>query len=139
MATSKKKRYVEIDSKLLEEFLSACGFRRIQQHTEIVYVHPHKWCDSVRVKVYTSIKVGENVARPCGADAIRVVAAYEGQRPVSRPGQKSSTNFGIYKAKKILRTGSQEAVTERLHERMREAYAFCSVWIREHWNEVVGR
>jgi hypothetical protein len=132
------KRFVEIDSKLLEDFLSGCGFRRIVQGSEIVYVINHKKHESVRVKVYTSIKVGENLARPCGADAIRVVAAYEGQRPVARPGSRSSTNFGIFKAKKILRTGSQEAVTARLHERMREAYAFGTDWLYRHWREVSG-
>jgi hypothetical protein len=137
MATNKK-RFVEIDSKLLEDFLSGCGFRRIVQGSEIVYVLSNKFHDSVRVKVYTSIRVGENHARPCGADAIRVVTAYEGQRPVARIGNRSSTNFGIFKAKKILRTGSQEAVTERLHARMREAYSFGNEWLRNHWREVNG-
>lgn len=133
-----KKRFVEIDSKLLEDFLSGCGFRRIVQGSEIVYVRPNKHHDSVRVKVYTSIKVGQNVARPCGADAIRVVTAYEGQRPVARPGNRSSTNFGIFKAKKILRTGTQDRLTERLHARMQEAYAFGNQWLRNHWREVNG-
>lgn len=133
-------RYVQIDSKLLEEFLSGCGFRRTQQGSEIVYVIENKYDPSVRVKVYTSIRAGEATARACGADAIRVVAAYEGQRPVvPRRGAAPSTNFGIFKATKILRTGSQEAVTERLHARMQEAYRFGNEWLRNHWHEVTGK
>lgn len=132
-------RFVEINSALLEEFLQGCGFRRIVQGHEIVYVRENHHHNSVRVKVYTSIRVGEQKARGLGVDAIRVTAAYEGRFQVRRQGRPASTNFGIFKATKILRTGSQDAVTERLHQRMREAYDFANQWIRDHWREINGQ
>jgi hypothetical protein len=132
-------RFVQIDSDLLETFLKGCGFSRIVQGREIVYVRANGHCPAVRVKVYTSIAVGEKVARECGADAIRVTAAYEGQRPIRPwPGRPPSTNFAIFKGQKILRTGTPDGVIERLHERMREAYIHTNGWIRDHWADLGG-
>lgn len=130
-------RFVSLDANVLEQFLRECGFSRAVQGNEIVYVRANKYHASVKVKVYTSIRAGQDHARGCGEDAIRVVAAYEGTKAIEpRRGAAPSKSFGIYKAQKILRTGSQEAIIERLHERMREAYQFTSEWLRNHWREV---
>lgn len=69
----------------------------------------------VRVQVYTSIEgFGDAAAvREVGEDAIRVCAVY-------RDGEKS--DHGLVSATRIHRTGTIEAIRERLYVRMREAY-----------------
>jgi hypothetical protein len=132
-------RYVDVRAESLEEFLSGCGFSRSVQRSEIVYVRSNDHFKGVVVKVYTSIRAGQATARPCGADAIRVVAAYQGEREISPGrGRTPSRSFGIWKGKKILRIGSEEAVIGRIYERMREAYAFTNTWVRERWRDING-
>lgn len=132
-----KKRFVPISAEVIETFLSERGFEKRVKGNEIVYARVNNYHPSVVVKVYTSIAYGQSTVRESGADAIRVVAAYEGKGAIPpRHGAPPSRSFGIYKAKKILRTGSEEAILERLLERMRETYAFTNQWLRNHWREV---
>jgi hypothetical protein len=70
--------------------------------------------------VYTSIRVGAGEARGCGEDAIRVVAFWKGDR----------ASWGVYKAVRTFRTGSVEAVIERVHERARAAYGACNEHVK---------
>ena len=98
---------------------------------------------AVRIKVYTTLPANGTQVRDVGQDAIRVVAAYEsgkGGKAISpRKGAPPSTSSRNYKAtKKILRTGSEAAILDRMLERMREAYGFSNEWLRNHWREVNG-
>lgn len=132
-----KKRFVSMPTDVLEAFLVERKFEKRISGKEIVYVLPNTHHKSVLVKVYTSIQYGKEAARECGADSIKVVAAYEGTKAIKpRYDAPPSRSFGIYKAKKILRTGSVEAILERLLERMRETYLFTNDWLRRHWREV---
>lgn len=132
-----KTRFVSMPADVLEAFLIERKFEKRIKGNEIVYVLSNSYCKSVLVKVYTSIQYGQQFARESGADAIRVVAAYEGVKAMKpRYNAPPSKSFGIYKAKKILRTGSVEKILERLLERMRETYLFTNEWLRNHWREI---
>ena len=73
-----------------------------------------------RVVVYTSIARGQQGARGCGEDAIRVVVTFEGP-----DGPR-----GIWKTKRVHRTGSVEATLGRMLERAREAYGHINGILR---------
>jgi hypothetical protein len=100
------------------KMLEDAGFARAEHRShEVVYERAHKVDPRYKVLVYTSIAIGSTKARDCGADAIRVVALFD------------SGIGGTIEARKmtrIFRTGSVEAVLERMLERMREAYAKCN-------------
>ena len=66
------------------------------------------------VKVYSSVRRGAGDARGVGEDAIRVVALrYKGHE---------KGWVGIWKSKRIFRTGTVEKVIQRMIARMREGY-----------------
>ena len=106
--------YVAVPADAIRAKLLRAGFRRLEQAVgrEEVYVRSHDGDARYVVKVYTSIREGSSVARQRGQDAIRVVAVV---------GEK-----GIFKGQRVYRTGSVSAVLDRMMERAREAYAFCS-------------
>jgi hypothetical protein len=105
--------YVQVPAEAIIGRLESAGFRRLEQRgEEIVYGRAHNADASYVVKVYTSIRQGSSVARRCGQDAIRVVAV-RGER-------------GIFKGTRVHRTGTVDGVLDRMIERAREAYAFCS-------------
>lgn len=132
-----KKRFVPIEAQVIETFLREKNFEKRLSGNEIVYAFHHRYAKCVVIKVYTSIPYGGTVVREAGSDAIRVVAAYESEVAISpRHGAPPSKSFGIYKAKKILRTGSEEAIIGRLLERMRETYLFTNEWLRLRWREI---
>lgn len=114
-------RFVSVPRESIVEALTKAGFTPGVQGSEVVFSRVHHRCKHTVVKVFTSLSARETEAvRGCGEDAIRVVAAYEkkdGNRPVS---------FGLYKAKRVYRTGSVEAVLARIVERAREAYKACN-------------
>ena len=122
-------RYIQINREKLEGFLTSCGFSRRQTGKELVYVRPHKYHADVWIKVYTSLPISGGRARAKGKDAIRVTVAYENDEVPFR----GRTSFGIFKATRTFRTGSDEAVRERLYARMQEAYEFASEWLRQNW------
>ena len=135
-------RFVALHGNVLHDFFAEHGFRQAVQGNEIVYVREHHSHPAVKIKVYTTLPANGTQVRDVGQDAIRVVAAYEsgkGGKAISpRKGAPPSTSFGLYKATKILRTGSEAAILDRMLERMREAYGFSNEWLRNHWREVNG-
>jgi hypothetical protein len=109
-------RFVDVPAAAIRERLVAAGFRlNPASHGEEIYERAHKVDARYTIKVYSSIQRGANGARGCGADAIRVVALFT-------PRDKS---YPIFKSKRVYRTGSVEAVLDRMIERAREGYARC--------------
>lgn len=127
----KKGRYVEVSREKLERFLVTCGFSPRRSGKELVYVRANTYHPDVFVKVYTTLPAAGGNVRGCGRDAIRVTVAYESDKPF-----RGKTSLGLFKATKILRTGSEELVLDRLYNRMQEAYTFSNVWLRRHWDEI---
>jgi len=83
--------------------------------TERVFYRSVDDTPNVRVQVWTTI-VGfddEATVRDAGKDAIRVCAVYS---------SKGGLDRGIVSTTRIHRTGTIEAICERLLERMREVY-----------------
>lgn len=115
-------RFVEVPTEAIESFLKSKGFEKSRMGQEVVYIRTHDRVPQLKVKVFTSIKVGAHQARPCGKDAIRITAAFEGK----------SCKYGIYKATRTFRTGSVELVLERMYSRMKEAYQACNEWVKEN-------
>jgi len=113
-------RYVEVRREIIEGFLQSKHFERSVQATEVVYLFRHLKDPRVLVKVYTSLRVGSRYTRRCGEDAIRVATVYD-------DGQRS---FGVGRFPKVLRTGSEQLILDRVYSRIREAYLRGSDFIR---------
>ena len=114
--------YVPVSREAIEGFLKSKHFERTVQRTEVVYVFRHLKNPSVVVKVYTSLRDGERLARGCGEDAIRVATVFD-------DGFKA---FGVGRFPKVLRTGSEQSVLDRVYSRIREAYLRGSDFIRRN-------
>ncbi len=110
-------RYVEVSRKALLDALFAAGFREHlgQGGGELVYSRVHGQDSSMFIKVFTSLPRNAGDARACGKDAIRVLLCFE--NPVTK------ASGCLYKASRVYRTGSEQAVIDRTLERARECYA----------------
>ena len=112
-------QFVQVPAAAIRERRVAAGFRLIDAPGgEEVYERAHDKDTRYTVKVYSSIQRGAAEARDCGTDAIRVVALYTDTR-FRWPGVPEP----IFKATRVHRAGSVEAVLDRMIDRAREAYA----------------
>jgi hypothetical protein len=115
-------RFVHVPAERIRERLLGAGFvASVEAHGEEVYVRTHDRDKRYTVKVYTSISVGSESARECGADAIRVVTLFADPRFRFPPRPEP-----LYKAIRVHRSGSVDAVLDRMIERAREAYSACN-------------
>ena len=112
-------RYVAVPAATIRSQLLAAGFRLLPAGSgEEVYERAHDRDARYTVKVYSSIQRGAAEVRECGEDAIRVVAIFaDGQF------HWPAREVPIFKATRVHRAGSVEAVLDRMIERAREAYA----------------
>lgn len=115
-------RFVQVPASAIRQRLAAAGFHLLLAMSgEEVYERAHDRDARYTVKVYSSIQRGAEEARECGTDAIRVVALFSDAK-FQWPPRVSP----IFKATRVHRTGSVEAVLDRMVERAREAYAACN-------------
>jgi hypothetical protein len=122
-----RSRFVEVSRQAMMGALEAAGFQANVRGNELAYGRRHHLNRHLEVLVYTSLPSRGGDARPCGHDAIRVVLLAHGEYG-TRP---------LYKATKVLRTGSEQAVIERTLERAREAYAAGTLRLRGcHLDEI---
>lgn len=126
--------YVKINREKLENFLQACGFGRRVQGKEVIYVRHNHHYHSIVIKVFTSLPADGGEVRGAGKDAIRITAAYESSEPY-----QGRTSFGIYKAQRVFRVGTEQDVLDRLYERMRDAYSYSNDWLRRNWANLPKR
>lgn len=116
-------RFVTVDREFFCKSLEDKGFALDPTATgELVYVRQHHLDSTMYVKIYTSLPINGGNSRSCGSDAIRVVLIFSNPRT-----QRSG---GLFKAPRVYRTGSQEAVVERTLQRARQAYAFANARIK---------
>lgn len=101
----------------IERFLQEKGFVRGVRGHEVTYEKLNHNNSCAKVIVYTSLGVGELVVRDTGKDAIRVLLL--GKMPDGKW-------ICLNKSKRVHRTGTVEAVLERMLERMRESYALAN-------------
>jgi hypothetical protein len=114
--------FVPVPAPAIRDRLAAAGFRLLPaDHGEEVYERAHDRDPRYTVKVYSSIQRGAAEVRECGEDAIRVVAIFLDGRF-----RFPAREVPIFKATRVHRTGSVEAVLDRMIERAREAYAACN-------------
>jgi|SRR5208282_66121 len=114
--------FVPVPASAIRDRLAAAGFRLLPaDRGEEVYERAHDKDARYTVKVYSSIARGGSAVRECGEDAIRVVAVFLDGR-FHYPARE----MPIFKATRVHRTGSVEAVLDRMIERAREAYAACN-------------
>lgn len=113
-------RYVEVSQVAFLHALVQAGFTEYPTRAgELVYYRRHHNDPTMMVKVYTSLPRNAEEARGCGEDAIRVLLVFERPAQGERPGASGC----LYKASRVYRTGSEQAVIERTLERARECYA----------------
>jgi hypothetical protein len=115
--------FVAVPAAAIRERLAAAGFTLAPATSgEEVYERAHDRDPRYVVKVYSSLTRGAGEVRDCGQDAIRVVAVCRQDDRYHWPAR----TFPIFKATRVHRTGSVEAVLDRMIERAREAYAACN-------------
>lgn len=114
--------FVAVPAAAIRERLVAAGFHLVPDtRGEEVYDRVHDRDGRYTVRVYSSIQRGAAEARDCGEDAIRVVALF-----ADAQFHWPARVVPIFKATRVHRMGSVEAVLVRLIERAREAYAACN-------------
>jgi hypothetical protein len=114
--------YVSVPATAIRSRLAGAAFLLVAgAYGEEVYERPHDRDPRYVVRVYSSIQRGAGAARACGEDAIRVVALFLDGKYHSPP-----KVVPIYTATRVHRTGSVDAVLDRMIERAREAYAACN-------------
>ena len=114
--------FVPVPAAAIRNRLAAAGFRLLPAaHGEEVYERVHNRDDRYTVKVYSSIQRGADEVRAAGEDAIRVVAIF-----LDDKFHFPAREVPIFKATRVHRTGSVDAVLDRMIERAREAYAACN-------------
>jgi hypothetical protein len=112
-------RFVAVPAATIRSRLLAAGFRLLPATCgEEIYERTHDRDDRYTVKVYSSIQRGAGEVRDCGEDAIRVVAIF-----MDSKFHWPAREVPIFKATRVHRAGSVEAVLDRMIERAREAYA----------------
>lgn len=110
-------RYIVLDrEKFVAAFVKA-GFLpdTTASGGELVLTRQHHLDPTMWVKIYTTLPLGAGNGRECGTDAIRCVLVFKNE--------KTGKSGGLFKATRVLRTGSTEAVIERTLTRARECYA----------------
>jgi hypothetical protein len=110
-------RFIVLDREKFVGAFVAAGFKpdTTQSGSELVFTRQHHLDPTMWVKVYSTLPVGAGNGRECGADAIRCVLVFRNE--------KTGKSGGLFKATRVLRTGSTEAVIERTLTRARECYA----------------
>lgn len=115
--------FVPVPAAAIRERLAAAGFRLVPvDRGEEVYERAHDRDPRYTIKVYSSIQRGAAEVRDCGEDAIHVVAVCKEDERFHWPAR----TFPIFKATRAHRTGSVEAVLDRMIDRAREAYGACN-------------
>jgi hypothetical protein len=113
--------YVPVAADKIEDFLKAKGFSRSVYYNEVVYSRDHDENPNIKIKVYTSIRVGQTVVRGCGADSIKICTVFD----------DGQTRRGVGKFPHVLRVGSEQEVLDRMLGRMRQAYKRGSDWLAQ--------
>lgn len=96
----------------IRKVLVDAGFKESKSGKEVVFERANHKDPRLKVRVFTSIKVGSETVRKKGADAIRVVLVF----------QDKKQSFGVCSAKRVFRSGATDRVLNRMLERMREIY-----------------
>jgi len=113
--------FIEVPAQAIESHLASKGFVRSVQREEVVYTRSSQRNPDVKIKVYTSIRVGRTVVRGAGKDAVRVCVVFDNGR----------RSFGIGKFPAVPRVHSVESVLRRTDERLRLAKIRAVEWMGE--------
>lgn len=114
--------YVAVPAEALEGFLQSQKFERTVQGNEVVYFRRSSKNPNVRLKVYTSVRVGQAQVRNSGKDSIKVCAVFDNDQ---------GRSFGVGKFNPVFRVTSVESVLSRLKERLMEAAKRANEWISQ--------
>lgn len=110
-------RFIVLDREKFVAAFTKAGFTpdSNQRSGELVLSRQHHLDPTMFVLVYTTLPIHGGNGRDCGTDAIRCVLVFRNE--------ETGKSGGLYKASRVLRTGSTEAVIERTLTRARECYA----------------
>jgi len=114
--------FIDVPAKDLEDFLQKHSFTRGKQGNEVVYVRRSTVDPNLMLKVYTSIRDGQVVARASGRDSIKVCVVWDDGRGKS---------FGVGRFPPVFRVTSVASVLERLDLKLKEAVLRAKEWLAE--------
>lgn len=126
--------YVEVPADAIRSKLTSAGFKPALETRgyEEVFDRVHDRDKRYMVRVFTSIGRGDAEARAKGTDAIRVIALFFRDAYVNPNAYRGQGMHAVvFKAKRVHRSGSVDAVLDRMMERARDAYQFCNCKIQE--------
>lgn len=112
-------RFVEVPSPVLVAFLEKLKFSPTRVGNEVVYERASGQCEHMKLRVYTSIRVGEENARGLGKDAIKVAAFYK----------RGTYSKGIAKVARVYRTGTVDGVLLRIKDRILAVAEVANKWL----------
>jgi len=107
--------YCPVPSALIDATLIGKGFEKALCGREVVYDFYHRLDSNLKVRVYSSIKDGDDAVRGCGKDAIRIV--------VLRRDPATGRIRALAQSVRVYRVNTAASTVERLLARCREAYA----------------
>lgn len=108
-----------VPSEVIHETLEKAGFSKGVQGKEVFFERANHHLPCLKIRVYTSAKVGSSSVVECGKDAIRTVLLYT---------DKTGKTRCVKKGKRVYRTGSTADILARMLDRARELYALAN-WI----------
>lgn len=122
--------YVAVPAEAIEKFLQDLKFEKSQQGNEVVYFRRSSRNPNVRLKVYTSIRIGNTAVRNAGKDSIKVCAVFDNDR----------RSFAVApRLNPVFRVTSTESVLARLKDRIKEAAELANKWIDKNEAEFAAR
>jgi len=116
--------YNPIPTETVHTFLSSLGFQEIRTGREIVFERPNHRNPDLVIRVYTSASTGSRQVAACGKDAIRLVLLHRKDGERDQPIRPSLEKKDV----RVFRTGTTEAILDRIRDRAREMYANAN-WI----------
>lgn len=113
-------KFNPVPSEVIHSTLEQAGFTQGVAGKEVVYERTNHHLPSLRVRVYTSARVGSQKVAGCGKDAIRVVLVYRDSSGKDYPVGKKADR------KRVYRTGETSDILDRMLERARDQYRIAN-------------
>lgn len=117
-----KPRYIDIPADEFLGFFEKKNFTRRVNGNEIVLCFSHLQNPKIKILIHTTISVDADDTRDYGSDSIKVSAILE----THKAGETKC--YGLYKGKRIFRTGTVEGVLTRTRAEALKAYERGTAW-----------
>jgi hypothetical protein len=110
--------FIAITRDEIVRYMHNKAFLETRSGNEVVFERDSKMDPRLKIRVFTSLQVGEDRVRDCGSDAIRVVLVFK---------RDESFTQGVFSARPVARAGKcVEDIFGRVHDRILECANLAS-------------